>query len=95
MGRSVGRSVGRFACRLLQNALSVLSTFDLVMTLEQMSAQSPILLRRGFGWEKNRILSLNNRRSAQKPLPVTEADKQLLRDHNQVGSKEVGEWEGR
>ena len=70
-----------------QNALAVLNTFDLVMTLEEMSVQSPILIRRAFGWQKNRILSLNNRRDQQKPLPLTDDDLQLLRDHNVLDAK--------
>ena len=46
----------------LDSALRTVQTFDLVMTLETLTVEGPIVVRRGLGWQKNRVLALNKRR---------------------------------
>jgi len=71
----------------LSMALHILDTFDIIMVLETLDLQGPIIIRRGFGWEKNKVLSMNSRRNPrQGPSTdhLSDVEKQILRERNEL-----------
>jgi hypothetical protein len=67
------------------SALAVLSKFDLVLTLEGLNSLGPIVVRRGLGWLKNKVLDINKRnRDKDPPLPHSDDDLALLHGLNEL-----------
>jgi len=67
----------------LAAALDQLGALDLVLTLEALDTHGPVLIRRGLGWERNKVLGLNRRsKSRDADLPLDAKGEALWRAHN-------------